>query len=295
MADANTGIETLRADWQAHGYVVLPGFYGDTELDAVADDLHDAWLRRAPRIVVDDMDTHERLLLRRVGASRGSHRFKVNDLYLECASVRHLALNARLAPILQALLGDAPVLCNSLNFEYGSEQPDHVDALYMTPESPGRLVAAWVALEDCSPAAGPLRYYPGSHLIPPYVFSDGGHHHIPAEMPAWHAYMDAQVEAHGLQAQRFAARRGDVFIWSAQLLHGGSPIQDRSATRRSAVFHYFSERDCRAMRLRLEPLAGGYWIRRGHAPIPGTPMARVRRLAARVRDVVSGRRARRPL
>ncbi|HVS44039.1 MAG TPA: hypothetical protein VMU20_17460 [Candidatus Dormibacteraeota bacterium] len=38
--------------------------------------------------------------------------------------------------------------------------------------------------------------------------------------------------------KRFLARKGDVFIWSADLAHGGSPIEDRSLTRRSLVGHF---------------------------------------------------------
>ena len=41
-----------------------------------------------------------------------------------------------------------------------------------------------------------------------------------------------------LEVQRFTCRRGDVFIWHAGLLHGGSPIDDAQQTRRSFVVHY---------------------------------------------------------
>jgi len=44
-----------------------------------------------------------------------------------------------------------------------------------------------------------------------------------------------------LQKQDFIARRGDVLIWHANLLHGGNPIRRKDATRRSLVCHYFAE------------------------------------------------------
>ena len=119
--------------------------------------------------------------------------------------------------------------------EIGSAQPDHVDSLYMTPRSPHHLVAIWVALEDTHPDAGPLRYYPGSHKIPQYVFSNGSHHFIQDEMPLWDRHMRAQVEALKLQPEVFLARKGDVFVWSAYLLHGGSDIRDPARTRKSVV------------------------------------------------------------
>ncbi len=254
--------------WERDGYLVLPGFYDDAEIDAAREVVQEAWRTRAPRIVVDDLITNQRLRLSDVPAEHArEHRFKVNDLYMELDAVRRLALNPRLTPILAALLGEAPVICNSLNFEQGSGQPDHVDALYMAPITPGKLVAIWVALEDCHPEAGPLRYYPGSHRIDQYRFSNGDTRAIQDEMPAWTAYMYEQSGLRGLRAESFAARKGDVFIWSAYLMHGGSEIIDRSRTRRSIVFHYFTESDSRSVGFDLVPYEGGFWLHRRHQPV----------------------------
>jgi ectoine hydroxylase-related dioxygenase (phytanoyl-CoA dioxygenase family) len=195
--------------------------------------------------------------------------------------------------LLQQLLGERPAVCNSLSLEYGTEQPDHVDSLFMTPRTPAHLVAVWVALEDCSPESGLLRYWPGSHRIEPYVFSNGERHFIPGELETWHAWVQSQVEQRGLQPELFQASKGDVFIWNAQLLHGGSPIAERGRTRRSIVFHYFSESDCRALGHRLVPESGGFWIHRAHQPVPGSLNARMRtragKIARRVRGFFAGR------
>jgi|SRR6185312_2018313 len=259
------------AEWHARGVLVLPRFYADAEIDSVLADYRALWNDGRTRVTVDDMDLDRRMRLRDVPAeARGSHRFKVNDLYLKQASVRHLALNDRLVPLLQRLLGETPALCNSLSLEYGSEQPDHVDSIYMTPRTPAHLVAVWVALEDCSPESGLLRYWPGSHRIEPYVFSNGQRHFLREEMDAWSGYIQTQLRERALQCELFQARKGDVFIWNAQLLHGGSTITAPGRTRRSIVFHYFSERDCRTMGFRLMAASGGFWIRRSPQPVPGS-------------------------
>ena len=83
-------------------------------------------------------------------------------------------------------------------------------------------MATWVALEDTHPDAGPLEHYPGSHLIDRFLFSNGSRHFIPEEMPKWHAYMDQEVSRRQLEKQRFLAKKGDVFVWSSDLLHGGA-------------------------------------------------------------------------
>jgi ectoine hydroxylase-related dioxygenase (phytanoyl-CoA dioxygenase family) len=273
---------TLVQKWQDDGYVVLPQFYSEADTDAAKAAVAHAWTDRPSRVVVDDLDTDQRMKIGDVGEeARHRHRFKVNDLFLEYESIRWLALNARITPILKALLADTPVLCNSLNFLQGSAQGDHVDALYMTPRSQGHLIAIWVALEDCHLDAGPLRYYPGSHKIEQYVFSTGSNHFVPEEMPLWSRYMEGEVRRLGLTAQTFAARRGDVFIWSAHLLHGGSPIESPGKSRNSMVFHYFSEHDCRAIGSRIVPKAGGYWMHRMHQPVPGKDELEGPRLSAR--------------
>lgn len=270
--------------WEARGYLVLPEFFDDAEIQAVLADYQGAWNDRRSSVTVDDMDMAMRMRMRDVSeTARRTHRFKVNDLYLEQSSVRHLALNTRLVPVLQALLGKPPVLCNSLSLEYGTEQPDHVDSIYMTPRTPDDLVAVWVALEDCSPQAGLLRYWPGSHKIKPYVFSHGERHYIPEEMGAWNTYVQEQLNTLGLSAEVFPAKKGDVLLWSAHLLHGGSPIAESGHTRRSIVFHYFSEADSRAIGARLVPESGGFWIRRKQQPIPGSIHAYVREKASAAR------------
>ncbi|MGH8191040.1 MAG: phytanoyl-CoA dioxygenase family protein [Rhodanobacteraceae bacterium] len=280
-------------EWNARGVLVLPGFYADSEIDAVRNDFGALWHEGRARVTVDDMDVDRRVRLRDVSAdARKSHRFKVNDLYLEQASVRALALNDRLVPLLNRLLGEPPALCNSLSLEFGTEQPDHVDSLYMTPRTPAHLVAIWVALEDCSPESGLLRYWPGSHGIEPYVFSNGGRHYVPEEMDAWKAYMQGQLHERELRSELFPARKGDAFVWNAELLHGGSPIAEPGRTRRSIVFHYFSESDCRAMGSRLVPAAGGFWVRRSPQPVPGSLNAWVRKHAGSVARRLRGQLAR---
>jgi phytanoyl-CoA hydroxylase len=261
---------TLQQQWQQEGFVVLPKFYSDADIDAAHEAVDRVWRDGASRVVVDDLTIDHREMIRDVeGTARSTHRFKVNDLFLEYEEIRRLALNTRLSPILKGLLADTPVLCNSLNFAHGSTQGDHVDSLYMTPRSRGHLVAIWVALEDCHMDAGPLRYYPGSHKIDQYVFSTGSNHAVSKEMSQWSAYMQDQVAERGLAPRTFAAKRGDVFVWSAYLLHGGEPINSPERTRKSIVFHYFSEEDSRALGLRLIPEAGGYWWHRPHQAVPG--------------------------
>lgn len=260
--------------WDDYGFLVIPGFFDDAEVAAVQAVYDSVWERLPLEVVVDDLGTGRRSRINDLAGSEQHDMFKVNDLYLSEPSLRNVVLSDRLGMVLAELLDDEPTICNSLNFTKGSQQPDHLDTLFMPPQSTGGLVATWMALEDTAADAGPLRYYPESNHIEPFRFSTGQLKMHQPEMPAWSDYMAEQVERRGLADTRFLASRGDLFIWSAFLLHGGCEIVDARLTRRSLVTHYWRLRDCEAMPLDLRPCAGGWWINRPPlqtSPSPAPP------------------------
>ncbi|APA85430.1 phytanoyl-CoA dioxygenase family protein [Paraburkholderia sprentiae WSM5005] len=260
----------IKQSFDQLGYAILPAFYSAAQVDDVVQSIEQRKLQRPMNVTVDLLDTGERSLLGLLSPREiETLRMKINDLYLDMESVRELALSERIAAVLKDLLGHAPALCNSLYFEKGSQQPPHVDAIYMTPKTDDHLIAIWVALEDAHVDAGQLEYYPGSHKIEQLIFSNGNRHFVPEEMPRWHSYMDSEVERHGLKKTTFFARKGDVLIWHANLLHGGSAIADPTRTRKSLVFHYFSEADARSLDCKLrEANSCGYWIDRPIQEVP---------------------------
>ncbi len=154
--------------------------------------------------------------------------------------------NPQLLQLLSFLLGKPALPFQSLSFIQGSEQRAHSDSIHMTTMPPGYLIATWTALEDCTEDSGPLFYYPGSHRLP-YVttadypsgntrFTIGRHSNRRYE-----DHIEALVRKHNLSQKLHLARRGDVLIWHANLLHGGKPITRADATRRSIVCHYYAE------------------------------------------------------
>jgi phytanoyl-CoA hydroxylase len=268
--EVETGVG--RTDFERDGCAALEGYFAPHQIDMLASAVQRLLARRPGEIVVDSLQSGQRTFWAQAANPR-TRQFKFNDLYLMSQEVRELALDRGLTQILGDLLGEPAVLCNSLNFEKGSSQPKHIDSLYMTPRTPHALIAAWIALEDVHPDAGPLVYYPGSHRIPLYTFNDGTHHATREEGADWFDYIDVQIRLRGLKERTFLARKGDVFIWHADLVHGGSPILDHGRTRGSLVCHYFSESDCLARGMDLVPMNGGYWAHRLPQPVNVDPGA----------------------
>lgn len=259
-----------RRSWDQSGYLVLSGFCSDDEIEAVRSCYRRAWETCPRDVIVDNLTTGRRSRMSQLSEDeRAMPFFKVNDLYLEYEEVREVVLGERISAILGELLGDAPVLCNTLNLLRSSQQDDHVDSIFMTPRTPHKLVATWIALEDSHPDAGMLRYFAGSHRIPLFEFSDGTRHAIREELPRWEAHYREHVERLGLEPEMFPAKRGDLLIWHGDLLHGGSKVNDPGRTRDSLVSHFYALEDAQAQRMKLNPLNAGYWWERPPQEVPG--------------------------
>ena len=267
-SDAETGVGA--SQFERDGYLVLEGHFRPQQIDRAAAAIRRLVRERPAEIVVDCLQTGRRSFWAQAAHPEARH-YKFNDLYLMSEEVRDLALEADLTAILEDLLGEPAVLFNSLNYEKGSSQPRHIDSLYMTPRTPHSLVAAWVALEDVHPASGPLVYYPGSHKIPLYTFNDGSHRLSRDEVFDWLDYIDVQIRLRGLRKKSFLARKGDVFISHADLVHGGSPIEDPKRSCNSLVNNYYGKTDCVDRGLDIVPRHGAYWMRRLRQPVKVEP------------------------
>ena len=125
--------------------------------------------------------------------------------------------------------GHEPKLLQTIASHKGSQQGVHSDSIHMTTYPLGYLTAAWIAFEDIHPDSGPLVYYPGSHKLP-YLFSKDVNiteADFKREGYApYHARYEPRIQeliaTHQIEPHYFHARKGDVLIWHANLLHGGS-------------------------------------------------------------------------
>jgi phytanoyl-CoA hydroxylase len=254
--------------WQENGFLLLKNFHSHETIDQINLLIDRLWKGRAKldaNYVMDifvGTEDERRVYMTDAPLSARKHPYKLNDLYLTQPRIRELVIGQRLAPILRILLDGFPMVCNSLNFEFGSQQDYHFDTFYMPSPTPNKMVASWVALEDATTENGPLSYYPGSHKIKPYLFSNGTTHAIEAEMPEFNKYISSEIEQHGLQAETLLAEKGDVLIWHSQLFHGGSLILDKSKTRKSLVTHYFTNEDFPKLKPPKVCEDGGYMDRK---------------------------------
>ncbi|HYO16738.1 MAG TPA: phytanoyl-CoA dioxygenase family protein [Thermoanaerobaculia bacterium] len=169
--------------------------------------------------------------------------YRIADLFTHSEAALELYLSRTVFEHVELILGQPAVATQALYFEYGSQQGLHRDPVFVQAKPASHLVAAWIALEDISPRCGPLVYVPGSHRLPYYQFEPGEHRYDQgrygeAETRAMAEFDRQQVADRSLASEVFTCKRGDVLIWHASLLHGGSIVEDTSLTRRSYVVHF---------------------------------------------------------
>jgi hypothetical protein len=283
--------DELLERWNAEGWLHLPRFFGEIEIDGINRVVDSLWAARPRDVTVDDVDRGVRCRMSELSDGDRAHRVKISDLYLVSPPVRAMLLDRRLLDVVEALLDDAPVLCNSLSLEKSSGQEYHADSLYMTPLSAGGVIACWIALEDVRLGSGPLRLYPSSHRIAPFAFSDGTRHAHDEEMPQWAAYMQSEIDSRHLGSVSVYAKAGDLVIWHSDLLHGAEPITEASSTRRSLVAHYYRNADCVRRGYLVDEMGGALWWRRRPQPVDWLTRAQcaIERRVQRVRAAIRAR------
>lgn len=263
----NRAEKRLLENWERDGFIILKNFFNQDDLNSFEDDLNRTLDNRATvagNITIDVLEGEfvgQRLKLADAPESTLKVAYKLNDLYLESQACRDLNLDRKLRRILSLLLGDEPLVINSLSFQKGSQQPHHFDTYYMPPMVQDMMAVTSICLEDQSADTGPLSYYPKSHKIPPYVFSHGGIHAIPEEMEQATQYVQSELEKRNLKPETFVGKAGDVFIWHAQLYHGGLPIINHEATRKTLVTHYWRKQDMEPCQVATIESGGSYLIR----------------------------------
>jgi len=168
---------------------------------------------------------------------------RVQDAWLRCKAVRRLASHPKIMATLSLAYGRPAFAFQTLNFRHGTRQVLHSDAIHFHAEPPLFMCGVWIALEDISPKAGPLRYVEGSHRLPVLTMQGAGvNHHPPTASDYPSHYLPAlerRLATAGLPETIVAPKKGEAVVWAANLAHGGAPILDPATTRRSLVVHVY--------------------------------------------------------
>ena len=221
-SDASPADE-LQEHWREHGWILLPSLLPDELLDAYVQ----AWLK------VNNV---------RTGKSRWPE-----CAYMHLPAVMDLCLYEPLVDALGPLVGGKVGLHLCLTGWRSTTRDWHQDDYLNPPAVNSWYAAAWIALADIHPDAGPFQYIDGSHRWPRLR-----RHKVlraldlDASDPAWPSkteryltkLVEHEIERRGATPTTADLRKGDVLIWHGCLYHRGTRPRNPTLERRVCIAHY---------------------------------------------------------
>lgn len=168
------------------------------------------------------------------------------DLWKKNEDVKAIAVQKDILSFLAFAYGRTPLPFQTLNFKYGTQQCLHSDSIHFSSIPQRYMCGIWAAFEDLDSENGPLQYCEASHKLPIYNYTNLN---IPFSKrdyeyyPLYEDFIKELVKAEGFTVSELHIKKGDVLIWSANLLHGGKEITSKGRTRWSQVTHVYFD-DC---------------------------------------------------
>ncbi|MDX1492102.1 MAG: phytanoyl-CoA dioxygenase family protein [Pseudohongiellaceae bacterium] len=236
-----------------NGYLIIKNPFGDELIDELAE-----WTRKSfwdENGILKDLRTQ--------------------DEWLKVPAVKKLATHPTIMAKVEELYGRKPIPFQTLNFPVGTQQNTHSDTIHFHSFPQRWMCGVWVAFEDITPLNGPLHYYPGSHRLPIIELEDAGvdvaehqdgEEHLTQNQRMYRKYelaIQELLDEAGIEREILCVEKGDVLIWAANLLHGGSKIEQEGTTRMSQVTHYYFE-DCRYFTPLLSDMQRGKFFYRNN-------------------------------
>jgi ectoine hydroxylase len=217
-------IQQQLLSWSDSGYIILDQFFDDETSASVNKEIEKLVAKKKLHF------THDNKLM---------FANRISSL------IKKITHEKRLTTILDFILDSQVVPFQTINFLKGSNQRAHSDSIHMTTYPLGYLIAVWIALEDTNRENGPLFYYPGSHRLPFLLNNDFNEGETvltlgKKDYPDYEDAIEKLITKNNFEKKIFLAKKGDVFIWHANLVHGGSPVSDHQLTRKSMVIHYYA-------------------------------------------------------
>jgi ectoine hydroxylase-related dioxygenase (phytanoyl-CoA dioxygenase family) len=218
----------LAKEYNEQGYVVIKNVFSEELIDQIIQDMQEKGFN--PDYPIETF----------------RNDIRIQDLWEKSEPVKQMAAHPEIIKTLEMLYDREVIPFQTLNFKVGSQQKAHSDTMHFSSLPARYMCGVWVALEDITEDNGPLFYYPGSHRTPEYNFS---HFKNTVEdttydnYPEYETFMEELMEASHFQKVKFLAKKGDALIWSSNIIHGGSAVNDPNSTRFSQVTHYYFK-DC---------------------------------------------------
>ena len=217
------------------GYVVWERLIDPEAIDRLVQDIRHVYQHPGKFLTTD----HRRSKPFRFSGKEPDAFESLFDLYVHLESARAPCFHPRIVRFLELVFETPPIAIQQLLFQRSNGHQAHQDTAFVCVEQPLLLAATWIALEDVVAGRGELTYYSGSHKIEPYRFRDGSRRFNEEHDDAGEMQREllARVQASGCEKRDFLAKKGDVFLWAADLVHASNPRTRPGRGNASLVRH----------------------------------------------------------
>ena len=218
----------IAIEYNENGFVVIPNFFTDSLIEDVKADVNNKGF---------NLDFEIKTFRNEV---------RIQDLWMYSDSVKKISSDPKILEILEMLYGREAIPFQTLNFRVGTQQRAHSDTIHFSSIPSKFMCGVWVALEDTTPENGAVFYYPKSQNLQEYNFSHFIDNPLDSSYNNYKDYEDfieSIVAVKNFEKKPFYAKKGDVLIWSSNIIHGGSKVINEKSTRYSQVTHYYFK-DC---------------------------------------------------
>ncbi len=225
LSDEN---KNIAIDYNENGFVVIPGLFSEEVMNEIRSDMDNKGYN--PEFEM----TNQR------------DNVRIQDFWMHSESTKNVSCNETILKILEMLYEREPVPFQTLNFRVGTQQRAHSDTIHFSSIPAKFMCGVWVALEDINDQNGAVFYHPKSQKLPEYNFSHFRSDPTDTSYEDYIMYEDfieKIIGASNFEKKPFYAKKGDVLIWSSNIIHGGSKVLDEKSTRYSQVTHYYFK-DC---------------------------------------------------
>jgi ectoine hydroxylase-related dioxygenase (phytanoyl-CoA dioxygenase family) len=213
-----------QAQFQADGYVVIPGLFSPEEVDHYLD--HYMTMRAQGELPGDFAGVNANSTDPLKKFPRMIHMHRWDELSLQWM------IDERLNRCMTALLGREPYAVQTmLYFKPPGARGEalHQDQYYLRVQ-PGTCLAAWMALDRCNEENGCMQVVPRSHLLPLLCTT---------QADTTKSFTDVTVPIpEGMHSVPVIMEPGDVFFFNGQAIHGSFPNVSQDRFRRSLIGHY---------------------------------------------------------
>ena len=169
---------------------------------------------------------------------------RIIEAWRHIPAIASLSNNDNVLEFLELMYEKTPLPFSTINFLKSSEQPLHSDYIHFGSRPEKFLCGVWFALEDIHVDSGPLVVVAGSRGLPIVTIDDLGLEvprntkQLKSNYTAYEEAVKSIVEDNNLTKEPVTIKKGQCLIWAANTLHGGSPINNPSLSRKSLVVHY---------------------------------------------------------